>query len=307
VEQLLAESTGKEGTGIIPIVHEPLGLPELYGDDRLFIHLALMTDDEQQNEHILSGIANAGHPVLHFHLAEPYELGGQFVLWEWATAIAGHRLGIHPFDQPNVEAAKQRAHDVVETYHTTSALPEETPAATFDQVLLYGVSRTDSPEAALLAFLEQGQAGDYVTIQAYLPPPIEMWSTDPQSPNMTAIIRETTEIQAVLLSMCARIRDKYHIAATFGYGPRYLHATGQLHKGDAGRGLFIQVTTAAPQDVPIPVAAGELHSGLSFEVLQAAQALGDRRALAEVGRRVMRIHIREHIVARLTQLNQALL
>jgi hypothetical protein len=264
-------------------------------------------NDEQQSEHILSSIAEAGHPVLHFHMADPYELGGQFILWEWATAIAGHCLGIHPFDQPNVEAAKQRAHDVVETYQATSALPEETPAATCDDVLLYGVSHTRSPEAALLAFLEQGQAGDYVTIQAYLPPLIETWVTEPQSPNLTSVIRETTEIQAVLLSMCARIRDKYQLAATFGYGPRYLHATGQLHKGDAGRGLFIQVTAAAPQDVPIPVAAGELNSVLSFDVLQAAQALGDRRALAEAGRRVMCIHIREHVAERLTQLNQALL
>jgi hypothetical protein len=120
-------------------------------------------------------------------------------------------------------------------------------------------------------------------------------------------MQETSEIQSSLLSMCARMRDKYHLAATFGYGPRYLHSTGQLHKGDAGRGLFIQLTADAAQDVPIPAEAGELMPALSFRILEAAQALGDRQALVEAGRRLMRFHLGDQVVERLHQLNQALL
>lgn len=306
VEQLLAESTGKEGQGLIPILYEPLGLPQAYGDDRLFMHLALRGDDEQQNEQILDTIAAAGQPIVHLHLNDPYELGGQFFLWEMATAVAGHYLGINPFDQPNVDATKQRDQDVVTTYRETGTLPDEAPMASFDDMQLYGAVNGSSPEAALQAFLEQARAGDYVTFQAYLPPPITAYHPEQLNPTLTLAVRTTVEIHTVLLSMCARIRDKYGVAATFNYGPQYLHTTGQLHKGDAGRGLFIQLTADPPQDMPIPAEADALSPLISFGVLQAAQALEDRRALEAAGRRTMRFHFRSHVVEQLTQLNQAL-
>jgi glucose-6-phosphate isomerase len=244
--------------------------------------------------------------MLHIHLNDPYALGGQFFLWEMATAIAGYRLGVHPFDQPNVEAAKQRTQEAVNVYSHTGSLTEETPAATYDDMRLYGSLVADSPEEALQAFLAQGQPGDYVTMQAYLPPPITLPVTEQQTSELTKAMQETSEIHASLLSMCARMRDKYHLAATFGYGPRYLHSTGQLHKGDAGRGLFIQLTADALQDVPIPAETGEITPALSFGTLEAAQALGDRQALVEAGRRLIRFHLGAQVVERLHQLNQAL-
>ena len=137
-------------------------------------------------------------------------------------------------------------------------MPDETPTATYDGLRLYGPVAADSPAEALHAFLGQAQPGDYVTLQAYLSPHIEGPHAGHMTPELTDFMRETAEIRSALLSMCARIRDRYHLAATFGYGPRYLHSTGQLHKGDAGRGLFIQFTADASADVPIPAVAGEL-------------------------------------------------
>jgi transaldolase/glucose-6-phosphate isomerase len=306
VEQRLAESTGKEGKGILPVLHEPLGLAESYGRDRLFVHLALTGDDEEQSEQILEGIVEAGHPVVHVHLTDPYELGGQFFLWEMATAIAAYRLGLNPFDQPNVEATKRHAQRLIQTYNVSGAFPTATPAATYDDILLYGSVVAKTPQEALQTFLEQGQPGDYVAIQAYLPPPIESRHTQRHTPELGIAMKETTEINATCLSMCARIRDKYGLAATFSYGPSYLHSTGQLHKGDTGRGLFIQVTSDAAQDVPIPAEAGDLPPSISFGALQMAQAMGDGQALLEAGRRVIRFHLGSRVVERLHQLNQAL-
>jgi glucose-6-phosphate isomerase len=306
IEQLLAESTGKAGKGLIPILHEPLGLPGSYDNDRIFVHIALNGDDEDQNEHILEAIAKAEHPVIHIHLDNPYALGGQFFLWEMATAVAGYRLGINPFNQPDVEAAKQLVQQTVDNYSKTGSLPDETPAATYDGLHLYGPIAAESPGEALHTFLEQAQPGAYVTLQAYLPPPLEMSQAEHTTPELTDLMRKTTEIQAALLSMCARIRDRYRLATTFGYGPRYLHSTGQLHKGDAGRGLFIQFTADAPEDVPIPAVAGELSPSLSFGTLKAAQAFGDRETLAQASRRIIRFHLGSNVVEALHRLNQTL-
>jgi hypothetical protein len=306
LEQLIAESTGKQDTGIIPIVYEPLGLPYVYGNDRLFIHLALAGDDEEQNEHVLDAIREAGHPVIHLHLNDPYELGGQVFLWQMATVIAGHQLGIHPFNQPNVKAAKQHAQQIVDTYGQTGTLSLETPGATYDDIQLYGAVTADSPEAALQQFLEQGHPGDYVALQAYLQPPMDLFSTEETNSNLTLMMQETSAIYTTLLSICARIRDKYGLPATFGYGPHYLHSTGQQQKGDAGRGLFIQLTADVTEDVPIPAEAGALIPSISFGMLTAALALGDRQALMEARRQVIRFHLGTRVVERLYQLNQSL-
>jgi len=287
VEQLIAESTGKEGTGILPVVGEALGPPEVYGDDRLFVHLRLdgsaglttgsdETHDAAQRPELVEGLAAleaAGHPVVRLNLHDPYDLGGQFFLWEIATAVAGHRLGINPFDQPNVEAAKVLARRMVAEYTEKGALPNGEPAPL-------------SPEA-LKEFLAQAQPSDYIALQAYLQP--------------------TAETDAALAALRARLRDQFRLATTAGYGPRFLHSTGQLHKGDAGRGFFIQFTADDPRDAPIPDEAGSPDSSITFGVLKAAQALGDRQALLDAGRRVIRFHLGTDVADGLRRLSEALL
>ncbi len=264
MEQLVAESTGKEGQGILPVVGEPLGPPGVYGEDRLFVYLKLKgsNGDSDAYDVGLRALEAAGHPVVRLPLQDVYDLGPQFFLWEFATAVAGHRLGINPFSQPNVEAAKALARKAVAAYAEAGTLPPDEPAPL--------------EPAALAAFLARAQAGDYVALQAYLPP--------------------TSETDAALLRLRALIRNRLRLATTVGYGPRFLHSTGQLHKGDAGRGLFIQFTADSPRDLPIPNAAGSAEDGnreasMSFAVLELAQALGDKQALEEAGRRVIRFHL----------------
>jgi len=255
VEQLIAESTGKEGKGILPVVGEPLGPPEVYGDDRLFVYLRL--EGDTTHDAAVQTLEEAGYPVVRLRLHDRYDLGEQFFLWEMATAVAGHRLGINPFDQPNVESAKVRAREMVAAYQETGALPADEPAPLAGE--------------ALRAFLAQAQAGDYIALQAYVAP--------------------TAETDAALQSLRVWLRDRYRLATTVGYGPRFLHSTGQLHKGDAGNGLFIQFTADAPRDAPIPDEAGSSESSITFGVLKMAQALGDKQALLDAGRRVIRFHL----------------
>ena len=260
VEQLIAESTGKEGKGILPVVGEELGTPDVYGNDRLFVSLRLDGDDNQ--DAALAALKQAGHPVARLRLKDKYDVGGQFFLWEMATAIAGSRIDIQPFDQPNVEAAKILARRLVKEYVEKGALPEgQTARLSFE---------------SLNTFLEQAQEGDYLAIQAYLQP--------------------TAEIDAALAKLRQSLRDRLKLATTVGYGPRFLHSTGQLHKGDRGNGLFVQFTSDAVQDVPIPDEAGEPKSSISFAVLQNAQALGDAQALKDAGRRVIRLHLGQEVV-----------
>jgi transaldolase/glucose-6-phosphate isomerase len=255
VEQLIAESTGKEGRGIVPIIGEPLGPPEVYGSDRLFVYLAVEGQDGQAAA--LSELEQAGHPVVRLNLKDLYDLGGQFFLWELATAVAGYRLGINPFDQPNVESAKIKAREMVAAFQSSGTLPQDEAAP---------------PRAEeLQRFLSQSAPGDYVALQAYLQP--------------------TQATTAALQQLRGKLRDRLKVATTLGYGPRFLHSTGQLHKGDGGRGLFVQFTCDAPKDVAIPDTAGSADSSISFGTLKTAQALGDKAALADNGRRVIRFHL----------------
>lgn len=255
IEQLVAESTGKNGKGIVPIVGEPAAAPNLYGQDRVFVYLQLAGDES--HTHTMSTLAVAGHPTLTLRLSDRYDLGGHFFLWEMATAVAGHILGIHPFDQPNVESAKVQARKMVKTYQETGELPED---------------ETLAPDAAALrTFLTDAQTGDYVSIQAYVPP--------------------TPEMDKALEALRVAIRGRTQCATTVGYGPRFLHSTGQLHKGDRGNGLFIQFVSDATQDVPIPDVAGQAGSSMTFGVLKLAQALGDAAALRAENRRIIRFHL----------------
>lgn len=295
VEQLIAESTGKEGRGILPVVREPLGLPRAYGDDRLFVYLRLDGHPEKGEDELIRAYEDAGFPVVRLHLRDAYDLGGQFLLWEMATAVAGHLLGINPFDQPDVEAAKVRAQEMANAYIESGALPYETPLLAGEGVTVYGdfpagLEHTEAAGPAgqaLIAFLNQGQPGAYVALQAYLQP--------------------TVEVNSALRSLAARLRDRFHLATTVGYGPRYLHSTGQLHKGDAGRGLFIQFTVDDLRDAPIPDEAGSPGSFITFGLLKAAQALGDRQALRDAGRQVIRFHLGTKVNDGLNRLSKALL
>lgn len=269
VEQLIAESTGKEGKGIVPIVRENPGSPGHYRSDRLFVSLRLEGDDT--HEALLGELEKAGHPVVRIVLHDRYDIGGQFYLWEMATSLAGYILGINPFDQPDVEAAKKRASEAMERFRATGALPAPAPALQDGYISVYGDVQAGTLSDALASFLAEARSASYVAIQAYLPP--------------------AGEIGKALDSLCTKIRDTFRIAVMSGYGPRYLHSTGQLHKGDEGRGLFIQITRSVFDDLAIPDEPGSRQSTISFGTLKSAQALGDWNALKEKGRKVLRLHI----------------
>jgi hypothetical protein len=214
-------------------------------------------------------------------------LGAQFLAWEYATAVAGQMLGINPFDQPNVESAKVQARKMVEEYREKGELPEPEPTVQEGGITVYSADSANSLDEALEAFFSQARPGDYVSLQAYLPPS-----------------QETTE---ALQGLRVRLRDRLKLATTLGYGPRFLHSTGQLHKGDGGNGLFVQLTANHARDADIPDEAGKPDSYLTFGVLIDAQALGDRQALLDAGRRVIRVHLgRDDVAGGLERLVEAL-
>ncbi len=273
VEQLVAESTGKEGTGIVPVVHEPLAGPSAYGEDRVFVDLSLPEDHDRADA--LAALERAGQPVIRLGMRDLTDLGGQFALWELATAFAGAVLGVNPFDQPDVEAAKERAREAVDAFLDSGDLPPSpaVPAAA----------------EALASLVDDAEQGTWVALQAYL--------------------AASAETDAALGALRAAIRERWGLATTSGYGPRFLHSTGQLHKGGPATGLFVQLTRTPREDVPIPDAkpargaapapesespAGEGRprpGPLTFGALQAAQAAGDRRALEQAGRRVLTLDV----------------
>jgi transaldolase/glucose-6-phosphate isomerase len=265
-EQLLAESTGKEGKAIVPVVGEPLGPPEVYSDDRLFVWVGGAPDASTRAA--LAALEQAGHPLVWVGLRDEYALGGAFFLWELATAVAGSRLGVNPFDQPDVESAKHLARQALAAAkeHGAAVGPVAEPATAWD----------------LGALRECVRPGDYVALLAYLPP--------------------LAEVTARLQALRVALRDRFKVATTLGFGPRYLHSTGQMHKGDRGNGVFIQFTADPERDVPIPDAAGGAAATLTFGQLEAAQAEGDRRALAQAGRRLWRVHLGSDPVSALAEI-----
>ncbi|MDD5723638.1 MAG: hypothetical protein PHY29_07870 [Syntrophales bacterium] len=285
VEQLLAESTGKEGRGILPVVGESLGLPEDYWNDRLFVYLRLAGDKEY--EKTLADLERAGHPVVTINLEDRYDLGGQFFLWEMATAVAGWRMGIDPFNQPDVESVKALARRMVDEYKEKGAFPEEEPSLVDGDIMVFGGPVSGNSGSTLVSFIGEGITdGAYIALQAYLQP----------GPRTDRALQH--------LRMC--LRDRFRIATTVGYGPRFLHSTGQLHKGDAGRGLFVQFTADNAMDVPIPDDPGSFTSSMTFGLLKKAQAAGDWEALQDAGRQVVRFHLGTDIIDGLTRLTEAL-
>jgi len=251
-EQLIAESTGKEGKGLVPVADEALGAAQVYGNDRLFVRLALPGDDEPS---ALAALAKAGHPIVTLKMSDPMAIGAEFFRWEYAIAVAGAILGINVFDQPNVQEAKDL---------TKKVLSEGNPP-TVGQGIRWAGQSGATLEAAIQSLLGQVRAGDYVALLAFILP--------------------SPEHDRALNAIRLAIRDGHRVATTVGYGPRYLHSTGQLHKGGPNTGVFIQLVGDDPQDVPIP---GEKFS---FGVLKQAQALGDFQALRNHGRRVLRVQM----------------
>lgn len=238
VEQLLAESTGKEGTGLIPVAQEPVLRPTSYGDDRLFVYLRLQKDRNATLDRQIQALRNARQPVIQLDLRDRYDLGAEFFRWEFATAVAGHLLGIHPFDQPNVQESKDNTNQVLSVFQSTRQLPE----------LL-----RHSPAQAAKDLITRLKAGIYVAILAY---------TTPSRPFEQAVARLRKTLVA-----------RHHVTTTFGYGPRYLHSTGQLHKGGPATGLFLQLIDRMAPDLPIP------GKSFSFGTLARAQAAGDLQSL----------------------------
>jgi len=250
IEQLIAESSGKDGTGILPVL-EPAGTRATrYSGDRAFVLISHGNDRDLRSA--ADALVHAGHPVAWIDVSDSTDLSGQFFLWEMATAIACHLLGVHPFDQPNVESAKRLAREAADAARRTGAVP-----ALADRAL-------DARD--LIADLADLSQGDYVGVHAYLP--------------------ASSDLTNALHALQAAIRDRFGVAVTVGYGPRFLHSTGQLHKGDAGRGRFVQLVSPDMPSVPIPDGADSDVSSLSFAGLIVSQAHGDRRALAAAGRPV---------------------
>jgi transaldolase/glucose-6-phosphate isomerase len=265
VEQLIAESLGKQGTGILPVVDEGIAEPAFYRNDRLFVYLRLAGDDNVELDGKVEVLEAGGHPVIWVQMDELEDLGQEFFRWEMATASAGAILRINPFDQPNVELAKIKARELMAEFEETGALPSEAPTLDYEDIDVYGPAMGETVVEALRAFVTNYRPGDYVAIMAYLP--------------------YSAETDAALDELRLRLRDGLQAATTVGYGPRFLHSTGQLHKGDGNKGLFIQITHTPATDVEIP---GEKYT---FATLFAAQAQGDYNALKENNRRLIRFHI----------------
>ncbi|MBW1669336.1 MAG: glucose-6-phosphate isomerase [Deltaproteobacteria bacterium] len=288
--QLIAESTGKEGKGILPVYGETLAPPSAYAKDRFFVYLRL--DGDGAHDQGIRAIAEAGMPVVQINILDPYELGSQIFIWEIATAIAGKVLGINPFDQPNVESSKALTRELIARFRKEGKLPE--PEITFrsDNISVYTDTKTENLAQALSSFMNKANPGkgealgrSYVAIQAYLKPSEENYS--------------------LLRKLRTKLQLAYRMATTLGFGPRFLHSMGQLYKGDAGHGLFIQITGDMPVDLPIPDEPGKEESSISFGVLKMAQALGDRQALIDRGRKVIRFHLETDTVAGLKKLIEA--
>lgn len=269
LEQLIAESTGKDGNGILPVLGETLLPPELYGNDRQFVYFSLTGRADEARDRAIARILEAGHPLLTIPLRDRYDLGAQFVLWEIATAIAGHILGIHPFNQPNVESAKVRAKEMLAAYRESGTAPGNVTTLQSDGIDVQElVWPADTAAEALSSFLDRATMGSYVALQAY--------------------VASNAATDHALETVRRYIAGRTGAAVTVGYGPRFLHSTGQLHKGGSDNGLFIQLVSTPLRDLPIPNEAGSPASAITFGTLKLAQAFGDAQALKDAGRHVIR-------------------
>ena len=289
-EQLIAESTGKEGKGLIPIDGEPIGDPADYGSDRFFIDIRVEGDDIPDHDAKLAALEDAGHPVVRIVISSIDQLGQEFFRWEMATAVAGAALGINPFDQPDVESAKIKTRELTAAFEQTGALPAEEPVISVKGCELY----TDAQNAESLrehgadgtlaswlkAHLGRASDGDYIALLGYI---------EHNGAN-------TDALQRIRL----KLRDAKHLATCAEFGPRFLHSTGQAYKGGPDSGVFLQITADDAQDLPIP------GQKASFGVIKAAQARGDFDVLTERGRRALRVHLKGNLKSGLKMLDSAI-
>ncbi len=290
LEQLLAESTGKHGLGLIPIDAEPLGRAEAYGNDRVFVSISLNGEEDSNQAAALTALEAAGQPVIRISMTSRQQLFQEFFRWQVAVAIAGAVIGINPFDQPDVEASKVKARELTDAYDKDGALPEKPAALRINGVALYGddanaqavagAAKAENLEAWLGAHFARAGPGDYVALLPYL---------DRNEANI-----------AVFQKLRTRIRDARGVATAVGFGPRFQHSTGQAYKGGPNSGVFLQVTATEPADVAIP------GSRASFGVVERAQALGDFEVLNERGRRLLRLDLGDDIEGGLSSLSEAL-
>ena len=249
IEQVIAESSGKHGKGILPVPLEPIAAPEMYGNDRLFVYLR-QTGEFDAN---VTALKKAGFPVIEFPFTSPYDVGAEFFRWEIAISVACHVLGINTFDQPDVQDSKLRTIAKIKDYQATGKLAEK------------DLVNIGDAKSALTKFLAGAKAGDFVTVNAYVP--------------------RNKDTENALQALRVDIRAKTKCAVSAGFGPRFQHSTGQFHKGGPNKGLFIQVVYDANKDMEIPT------QGMTFGTLLRAQALGDYEALVAAGRRVVRIKL----------------
>ena len=290
LEQLLAESTGKEGKGIVPVDRERLGPPDVYGDDRLFAYLRLEDGADAAQDAAIAALEKAGKPVVRIRVASKYDIAEEFVRWEIATAIAGAVMGINPFNQPDVEASKLATRALTSEYEKTGKLPAESPFFEGEGVKLFADPKnTDALKAAVKtpslgayvkAHLDRLGKGDYLGLLAYV--------------QMNAGNEETLQAPR------HGVRDRKKVATCLGFGPRFLHSTGQAYKGGPNSGVFLQVTCDDAKDLPVP------GSKYTFGIVKAAQARGDFQVLAERNRRALRIHIGADVPAGLRALATAI-
>ncbi len=290
LEQLLAESTGKSGKGLVPVDREPTASPETYGDDRVFVYLRLDADADAEPDVAMEAIKDAGQPIVRIAVDDVYNLGQEFFRWEIATAVAGSIIGINPFDQPDVEASKLATRKLTGEYEENGSLPAETPIFEGDGIKLFADERnaTALNEAAsesslhgyLEAHLDRLAEGDYFALLAY----VEM----------------NDDHETSLQSMRRAVRDRRRVATCLGFGPRFLHSTGQAYKGGPNTGVFLQITCEDAFDVPVP---GQKYT---FGVVKAAQARGDFEVLAARGRRALRVHLGADVKSGLQQLQTAI-
>jgi transaldolase/glucose-6-phosphate isomerase len=283
---LIAESTGKLGRGIIPVDREELTAPETYGSDRIFAYVRSEKTPDTDQDAKIAAIEKAGHPVIHISLGDNYDLGQEFFRWEIATAVAGSIIGINAFNQPDVEASKIETRKLTSEYEKTGSLPSEKPIFEQNGVKLF----TDPKNASALgsksslteylrAHLGRMKTGDYFAVLGY----VEM----------------NEEHEAVLQQIRHSVRDSKQVATCLGFGPRFLHSTGQAYKGGPNSGVFLQITCDDSADVPVPGAK------YTFGIVKAAQARGDFQVLADRGRRALRVHLGKDVNAGLANLAKA--
>jgi transaldolase/glucose-6-phosphate isomerase len=291
LEQLLAESTGKEGKGLIPIDRESLGPPELYGRDRVFVHIRLDAEPDLSQEAALKVLEGAAHPVLRVPIDDPYDLGREFFRWEIATAVAGSILGINAFNQPDVEASKVATRNLTAEYEKTGSLPPEVPILEDRGITVFA----DEQNAASVA----KAAGTHQSLAGYLRAHLNRLAPGDYFA-ILAFLEMNDAHEAQLQAARHAVRNAKRVATCLGFGPRFLHSTGQAYKGGPNTGVFLQITCDDAIDLPVP---GQKYT---FGVVKAAQARGDFQVLAERKRRALRVHLGPDVRAGLATLQEAI-